>query len=71
MKYKLLDETTIHNGRILHRIQSLSDFNDVKIGDKGGWIENESNLSQYDNAWVYDDARVYGNAEVSGNAKVF
>lgn len=71
MKYKLTAETKFHNGRTLYRIQSLSNFNDVKVRDKGGWIENESNLSQYGNAWIYDNAIVYDNAKVYGNARVY
>ena len=72
MKYQILtDETKVHDGRKLYRIQSLSDFSNVKAGDKGGWIEKEANLSQDGNAWVYDNAMVYGNAKVSGNAKVY
>ena len=72
MKYKLLtDETKVHNGVTLYRIQSLSNFSDVKSGDKGGWIEKESNLSQYDNAWIYEKAKVYDNAIVYDNAKVY
>ena len=69
MKYKLLeDETKVHNGVTLYRIQSLSNFSDVKSGDKGGWNEKESNLSQYDNAWIYDNAKVYGHAIVYTDA---
>ena len=78
MKYKLLtDETKVHEGVTLYRIQSLKDFSDVKSGDKGGWIEKESNLSHegdaciYDNAKVYDKAKVYGNACIYDNAKVY
>ena len=78
MKYKLLtNETRVHTGITLYRIQSVSNFSDVKSGDKGGWIEKESNLSQDGNAWiygdatVYDKARVYGNAEVYNDAKVY
>lgn len=37
---------------------------DVEVGDIGGWIEKEENLSG--NAWVSGDARVSGNAWVSG-----
>ena len=72
MKYKLLtDETKVHNEVPLYRIQSVSNFNDVKAGDKGGWIEKESNLSQHDDAWVYGDAKVYGDAMVYGNSEVY
>ena len=70
-KYKLTEETINVNGRTLHRIEALKDFNDVKKGDKGGFIENESNLSQSDDCWVYGSARVYNNAVVYGNAQVY
>lgn len=71
MKYRLTDETIKVGKVILHRIECVEAFADVKAGDKGGWIEKESNLSQTDNAWVYGDARVFGCAEVYGNASVF
>ena len=58
-------------GRTLYRIVALADFGNVATGDQGGYIESESNLSQYGNAWVYDNARVYGNAKVYGNARVY
>ena len=82
-KYKITEETTNVYGRILHRIEALRDFNDVKKGDKGGFIEKEDNLSQNGNCWiyndakvcslakVYDEAKVYDNAVVSSNAKVY
>ncbi len=54
----------------LFRIRALIDFDDVKAGDLGGYIQSEKNLSQDGNAWVADKAKVYGNAEVSENAKV-
>lgn len=49
----------------LHRIRAVAEFGLVKIGDLGGWIEKEENLSHEGKAWVW------GNAEVWGNAKVF
>lgn len=70
-KYKLTEETINIYGRTLHRIESLRDFGNVKKGDKGGFIENEDNLSQWDNCWVYDNAKVYNDAVVYGNAEVF
>ena len=69
-KYKLTDETINVNEVTLYRIEALIDFNDVCKGDKGGFIENERNLSQGNNCWVYGDAKVHGNAEVYGNAMV-
>ena len=73
--YKLSDETkTTPLGTVLHRIVATTTFTlacglTVDVGDVGGWIEKESNLS--DDAWVYGDARVSGNAEVSGDARVY
>ena len=71
-KYELTDETKEIGGVTLHRIRALMDISryGVRAGDVGGWIEAESNLSQYGNAWVSDDARVYGGALVNGNAEV-
>ena len=76
-KYKLTNESVIVNGKTLYRIKSLKDFGNVKKGDKGGFIENESNLSQSGDCWVYDNAKVYNNAKVFdyadiyGNAEIF
>ena len=70
MKYKLTDETREWGGRILHRIEALKDFGNVKAGDKGGWIEKDDNISQDGDCWVYDDACVCGDARVCGDACV-
>ena len=77
-KYKILKDQYIEAcGKKLYRIQALKDFNGVKSGNIGGYIEKESNLSQSGNAWVSgdaqvsDDARVFGDAQVFGNAWVY
>ena len=49
----------------LHRIRAVAEFGLVKVGDLGGWIEKEENLSHDGKAWVW------GNAEVCGDAEVF
>ena len=69
-KYKFTGHTMQYQGRTLYRIQALRSFNDVKVGDLGGWIESYDNLSQFDDAWVYDEAKVYDNAKIYDNAKV-
>lgn len=53
MKYELTDETHPYRST-LHRIRALRDIPEalVKSGDLGGWVESESNLDQYGNAWV-------------------
>ena len=76
-KYKLTDECITFSNRKLYRIEALKDFSDVEKGEKGGFVENERNLSQENNCWIYDDAKVFdnasvfGNAIVSGNAKIY
>ena len=73
-KYELTDETKIIKTEecniVLHRIRSLSNFNDVKKGDLGGWVEKEENLAHYGNCWVYGDACIYGGAMIVDNAIV-
>ena len=69
-KYKLTEETINVNDRTLYRIESLKDFSSVKKGDKGGFVEKESNLSHYGDCWICDNAMVYDNAIVYGKARV-
>lgn len=66
-KYELTDEILEVGGRVLHRINALRNFGNIKQGEIGGWIENEDNLSHCGDCWVYGDAEVYGNAEVEKN----
>lgn len=66
-KFELTTDRIEENGTTLYRIKALIDFGDVKAGELGGYVEKETNLSQYGNAWVYD-AWVFDNAQVSGNA---
>ena len=51
-KYKLTEETINVNGITLYRIEALKDFANVKKGDKGGFVEKESNLFQSGDCWV-------------------
>ena len=69
-KYTFTDETITIDGTVLHRIKALADFNDVKNGELGGFIEKKENLSYYGFSWVYDEAKVFGDAMVSGNATI-
>lgn len=55
----------------LHRIKAVVEFGIVKVGDLGGWIEKEENLSHEGKAWVWGNAKVCGDAKVWGNAEVF
>jgi hypothetical protein len=75
--FEFTGETTTFDGVTLRRIRATRDIPEyaVAVGDLGGWIEREENLS--DSGWVdgeakvYGDARVFGNALVSGSAQVF
>ena len=71
-KYEFVEgDTKQFNGRTMHRIRALVAIGlIISPGDLGGYVENESNLSVYGDAWVYGDARVSGNARVSGDAWV-
>ena len=63
-KYELTDDTiTKPNGDVLHRIKAVRDFGNVKIGDVGGYIEKEENLSHDGDAWVFGDAQVRCNRD--------
>ena len=67
-KYKLTDETIEFNGVTLHRIEALKDFGRVMKGDKGGFVQSEENLSQFENCWIFDDSKAIGNSHVYQNA---
>jgi hypothetical protein len=71
-KYELLIGDCLRAGdRTVYRIRALRDFGDVRCGDLGGYVENESALAHDGDAWVQDVAQVYGpNGRVGGNARV-
>ena len=69
-KFEMTKETKIIGGKKLFRIKALISFGNVEVGELGGFIEKEENLSQTANAWVSDNALVWGNALVCGNALV-
>ncbi len=70
-KYKLTDETTEVRGHILYRIEAIVDFDYIKKGYKGGFIEKESNLSHEGDCWVGGNAKVFEDAQVLENSQVF
>ena len=72
-KYTLVESNyyTIQDGCKLFQIQAIRDFGNVKVGDLGGYIQKESNLSHEGNCWVYGDGCVCGDAEVSGDVWVY
>ena len=76
-KYELVkdDQITVF-GKNLFRIKACIDFTTrlgekIYKGDLGGFVENESNLSQNGSCWIFDDAMVFDNAKVSDSAEVY
>ena len=67
-KYELTDDSITFMGRKLFRIRAIRSFNDVAVGDLGGYIEKEENLSHDNDAWIYNNACICGKACVSGDA---
>lgn len=70
MKYIFTGKTKKIKGVTLKQIMAMKDFDDVKIGTIGGWIEEEENLSHEGNCWVYENAEVYGCARIYQHAKI-
>ena len=71
-KFEFTEETkTTSRGVTVKRIVALRDFGDVKVGDKGGFLEKEENLSHDNDCWVYDEAQVFGEALVYDKARVY
>ena len=67
--FKLTEETKVNLfGVTLFKIELTIDCKWGNVGEKGGWVEKESNVSG--DAWVSGDAEVSGNAKVSGDAWV-
>ena len=57
-KYELTSEYIEVFGRKLFRIKALIAFGSIEVGELGGYVETENNLSQSGNAWVYGDADI-------------
>ena len=77
-KYEFVegDEKEIAPGVVVKRIRALAAISAtifspaVAPGDLGGYIQQESNLEVYGNAWVYGNAQVYGDGLIFWASKV-
>lgn len=60
------------SGKPVYRVVSLIDIPvyGVTVGDVGGFVECEENLSHSGCCWVDEEAIVCGNARVSGDALI-
>ena len=70
-KYELTDDSITFMGHKLFRIRAIRSFNDVAVGDLGGYIEKEENLSHDNDAWIYGDACICDNACIYGDAWIY
>ena len=70
-KYELTSNFKMCSGKKIFQIRALVNLkNGVKVGELGGWIEKEENLSHIGDAWVSGNAKITGDAHVANNAWV-
>lgn len=75
-KYEIVTtDTSRYNGATIYRIKALKTFEikgycTVNIGDLGGYVQSEKNLSQEGNCWITDKSIVCAGAVVKENALV-
>lgn len=78
-KYRLSDERRAFSDEIngekqtvfLRQIIALRDFSDVTAGTAGGWVDDESTLSQEGNCWIYDvNSMVFAASRVCDDARI-
>ena len=70
-KYELTKETTMSpSGVLLYRIKALKDFQEVKAGQLGGFVQSYDNLNLYDDSWIDYNSCVYGMAYITDNSYV-
>lgn len=69
-KYELMKENTkvLADGTVLYQIRALRDVSYHRVGDLGGYVESEDNLSPEGRCWVDKSSIVYGKAVVSEDA---
>jgi hypothetical protein len=64
MQYRFTEESRTVEGKTLHRIETLD-------GKRGGFIEDERNLSRDGTAWVHAEGVAHGESRVLEDAQVF
>ena len=64
----LIDEHIIENGIQLSRIVAIKDFDNVRRGDIGGFVESHKNIAR--NAWIVDNKQMNGNSILTCKAFV-
>ena len=72
-KYELTNITIKLGSKTLYRIISLVSIPKINLrkGDLGGFIEDQSNLSHLGTCWIFDDAMVYNKGKIYDNSLIF
>lgn len=70
-KYRLLPKNHIDLlGCRLYQIEAVRDFDHIKKGTLGGYIQSEENLSHEGNCWIDVESRVLDHARVQDDAAI-
>lgn len=71
-KYELTENTIHFNKRTLYQVRYLKAFkkDGVKVGDLGGYVESEKNLSQEGACLILDEAMAMDNARVTMDSTI-
>jgi len=71
-KFKILENVFITLGdKKYYRIQATKNFADVKVGDLGGYISKDVDLSTVDNSRVLNNSRVFNTNYNSFNSIIY
>lgn len=79
IKYRLSEEPRAFTYQVdgekksvlLRQVIAVTDFNDVKAGTSGGWVDADNVLSQQGDCWIYDEnAMAFAGTEITGNARI-
>jgi hypothetical protein len=52
-------------GKLLYQLRALIDFETVRAGDFGGFVEGEHNLPHESAAWLFGNATLFGDGYIA------
>lgn len=70
-KFELTDITTEYEERALYRIRALKNFSNIRVGELGGWVSDENNLSQSGDCWIYNNAKCMDSARMYDDSRMY
>lgn len=68
----MLGENKIIDNRLMYRVVALRNIpkHNINVGDIGGWVEGEHNLSQEGDCWVDYEAKAFKDSKLQDNAVI-